>query len=145
MPVFPSVEWFQAVADLVNNDEAYRHLGTCDAEVGIEVGDRTFALTFEAFQVVNPREIRDRSAEDLDFTLVMPPEQWQAMLENIKENGRADHLYTLNSIDLNTPQEFAVADDYYRRDLFYRFNQSFQHFFDASAKIETQFAQPART
>ena len=144
MPVFPSVEWFQAVADLVNKDEEYHKLGTCDATVGIQVGDRVFALTFEAFEVTRVEEIDLARTADLDFTLVMPPEQWQAMLENIKQHGRAELDYTLNSIDLATPEEFARSNDYYRRDLFYRYNQSFQHFFDTSSKIETQFALPAR-
>jgi hypothetical protein len=145
MPTFPSVEWFQAVADLVNEDAEYRHLGMVDATVGIEVGDRVFALTFEGAEVTNVEEIDKQRAEDLDFTLVMPPQQWREMLENIKEHGRAELQHTLNSIDLATPEEFARSDDYYRRDLFYRYNQSFQHFFDTSAKIDTQFAEPART
>ena len=145
MPVFPSVEWFRAVADLVNQDEEYHRLGTCDARVGMQVGERTFLVVFEAFEVTEIREVSDPAAEDLDFTLVLPPERWQEMIQNIKENGRADLDHTLNSIDLATPEEFAQAVDYYRRDLFYRFNQSFQHFFDSSAKIDTQFAEPART
>lgn len=144
MPEFPSVEWFQAVADKVNNDPAYRHHGTCDARVGIKVGDRTFRLVFDAFEVLDIAEIDNPEAEDLDFTLDMPAEQWQAMLENIQQHGRAETDWTLNTIDLATPNEFAKADDYYRRDLFYRFNQSFQHFFDSSAGIETRFAQSAR-
>jgi hypothetical protein len=143
MPVFPSVEWFQAVADLVNQDEEYRKLGYCDAEVGIEVGDRLFELTFESFEVTNVREVTPATAGDLDFTLVLPPDQWRAMIENIKQHGRAELEYTLNSLDLATAEEFARADDYYRRDLFYRLNQSFQHFFDTSSKIETEFAIPA--
>jgi hypothetical protein len=144
MPIFPSVEWFKTVADIVNKDEEYRKLGNCDAVVGIEVGDRLFVLTFEGFEVTNVEEVATVTDRDLDFTLVLPPEQWRGMLENIKEHGRAEHEYTLNSIDLATAVEFAQSDDYYRRDLFYRYNQSFQHFFDASAKIETQFAEPAR-
>ena len=144
MPVFPSVEWFQAVADIVNQDEAYHRLGNTDAKVGIKVGDQLFALTFEAFEVTKVEEIDESRMDDLDFTLVMAPEKWREMIENIKQNGHADLHHTLNSIDLATPEEFAQSNDYYRRDLFYRFNQSFQHFFDASAKIDTQFTEPAR-
>ncbi len=144
MPVFPSVEWFQAVADLVNKDDEYRKLGNTDAEVGIEVGDQVYQLSFDATEVTDIKEIDRSQEDDLDFTLVMPSEQWRAMIENIKKHGRAELDYTLNSIDLASPLEFARAEDYYRRDLFYRYNQSFQHFFDRSAQIETQFAQPAR-
>lgn len=139
MPLFPSVEWFNAVGEIINKDEAYHHLGTCDAEMGIEVGDQLYKLTFEAFEITGVEEI-SRDQEDLDFTLTMPYEKWKEMVQNIKQNGRADLHHTLNTLDLDAPDEFARANDYYRRDKFYRFNQSFQNFFDASAKIDTQFA-----
>ena len=40
MPSFPSVEWFNALREIINHDEAYHHLGTCDSEMGIRVGER---------------------------------------------------------------------------------------------------------
>lgn len=143
MPIFPSVEWFQAVADVVNADPNYRHLGTCDANVGIAIGDRMFEVDFEAYDVTDVKELQASTPRDLDFTLVMPYERWQEMLTNIKQHGRAEEQMTLNSLDLEYEDEFAQADDYYRRDKFYRFNQSLQAFFDASAQIETQFADRA--
>ncbi len=146
MPVFPSVEWFQALAAIVNQDEDYRHQGTCDAVIGVQVDDRLFQITFEAYAVTDVREPGTTAPRDLDFTLSLPYERWKTMIENIKAHGRAEGDFTLNSIDLNSPQEFAIADDYYRRDLFYRFNQSFQIFFDAAAQVDTSFADvPAGT
>lgn len=143
MPTFPSVEWFQAIADIVNKDENYRKAGTCDARVGIQVGERMFEVDFEAFEITDVKELDATTPRDFDFTLVMPFDGWKEMVENIKRNGHADLSHTLNSLDLAAVDEFARADDYYRRDLFYRFNQSFQIFFDASARIDTQFADPA--
>ena len=35
---------------------------------------------------------------------------------------------------------YSPADDQYRQDLFYRYNQNFQDFFDASARVKTTFA-----
>src|SRR5579885_1780957 len=139
MPVFPSVEWFNAVREIINHDEAYRHLGTCDAVMGVEVGDKVYKLTFEAFECTGVEEISRDLEDELDFTLVMPYEGWKEMIQNIKQHGRADLDHTLNTLDL-AEQEFARSRDYYLRDKFYRFNQSFQNFFDASAKIDTQFA-----
>src|SRR5579859_1111011 len=103
MPVFPSVEWFNDVREIINHDEAYRHLGTCDAEMGVEVGDKFFKLTFEAFECTGVEEIARQQADDLDFTLVMPYEGWKEMIENIKQNGRADLHHTLNTLDLAAP------------------------------------------
>jgi len=62
------------------------------------------------------------------------------MLESIRENGTAGLQYTLNTIDLSTRDGFARSFDGYRLDAFHRFNQSLQHFFDASSKVDTQFA-----
>jgi len=143
MPVFPSVEWFNVLREIINKDEAYRHLGTCDAEVGIEVDDKIFALTFDAFEITNVREITRDEEDNQDFTLTMPYERWKEMIQNIKQNGRADLHHTLNTLDLDSSTEFARSNDYNRRDKFYRFNQSFQNFFDASAQIDTQFQDAA--
>src|SRR5450759_4461108 len=69
MPVFPSVEWFNAVREIINHDQAYRHLGTCDALVGIDVSDKVYKLTFEAFEVTDVEEISCDEEKYLDFTL----------------------------------------------------------------------------
>ena len=140
MPVFPSVEWFEAVKKIANESGIFRKLGTCDAEIGIQVGDEIFEIDFEAFEVTSVSKIDSNRKRDLDFTLAMSPEAWREMIENIKEHGQADLDHTLNSLDLNNPDEFAQAEDYYRRDKFYRFNQTFQDFFDSSSKVETTFA-----
>lgn len=142
MPNFPSVEWFQAAADILNKSDSFRRLGTTDCEMGVQVGDQFFEIDFEAFEVTKVSKIDAARAAELDFTLVQSPEAWQAMLEDIKKNGRATHDFTLNSLDLRSTEEFARGKDYHRRDAFYRFNQTFQEYFDNAAKIETTF--PAR-
>ena len=140
MPKFPSIEWFDAVRELVNNDDAFRRLGNVDAKVGIKVGDQLFELDFEAFECAGAREIQENDLRDLDFWLEQSPDEWREMLEGIKQHGSADLQHTLNTIDLTMPEGFARSYDGYRRDTFYRFNQSLQHFFDSSSKIETEFA-----
>ena len=49
-----------------------------------------------------------------------------------KKNGKADLSHTLNTLDLSMPEGLARSHDGYRRDAFYRFNQSIQDFFNAS-------------
>lgn len=142
MPVFPSVEWFNAIKDMVNVDPAFRQLGTVDTLIGAKVGNKIYELTFEAFECANVREVAEKDLRDMDFWLEVPYETWKDMIENIKKNGHADLSHTLNTIDLNTPEGFARSHDGYRRDAFYRFNQSIQDFFNMSAKIDTQFAAP---
>src|SRR3990172_10993007 len=138
---FPSIEWFNAIRQLVNGDEGFRRIGTCDAEVGIKVPDlkKYYKLTFEAFEVADVSEVSETEAESGDFWLEMSYANWKEMIQNIKENGRADLHHTLNTIDLEEPEGLARSHDGYRRDAFYRFNQTFQYFFDSTAKIDTTF------
>ena len=143
MATFPSVEWFNALKDLVNNDPAFRRLGTVDAVVGVKVGAKIYELTFEAFECASVREANENALRDMDFWLEQPYDAWKDMISNIKKHGQADLSHTLNTIDLTMPEGLAKAQDGYRRDSFYRFNQSIQDFFDASARIDTKFAEPA--
>ena len=137
MSVFPSVEWLTEVAELAMRDEAYRKFGRVDASVGLKVGDRVFALTFDVFDIRDIREIDANELRDLDFYLDMEPERWQAMLESIHENGRAERNFTLNSLDLSLPDGLHqnATDDGYRADKFFRFNENLQRFFDLSAQL----------
>ena len=143
MPTFPSVEWFDAIRDITNSDPAFRHLGTIDSVIGVKVGGKIYELTFEAFECTNVREAGENDLRDMDFWLEQPYDAWKDMIENIKTHGAADLSHTMNTIDLSMPEGFAKSHDGYRRDAFYRFNQSIQDFFNASAKIDTQFAEPA--
>ncbi len=145
MPVFPSTEWFQQVADLAMADETYRKFGRVDAIVGFRVGERTFSLVFDVFEIRDAREIDDDELRDLDFYLEMEPARWQAMIEDIKQNDGAGLNCTLNTLDLKLPNGLAInaLGDGYRMDKFFRFNQSLQRFFDLSARLDTTFALPA--
>ena len=140
MPTFPSTDWFNAIREIVNKDPNFRQLGTVDAIVGIRVGSKLYELTFEAFECTGVREAGENDLRDMDFWLEQSYDQWKEMLENIKKHGAADLTHTLNTIDLNMPEGFARSHDGYRRDAFYRFNQSIQDFFNASSRIDTKFA-----
>lgn len=141
MPVFPSVEWFKEAADRLNKSDSFKRLGTCDAEVGMQIDDEYYEVDFEAFEVKDVRKIDASRAAELDFTLAQTYDEWKAMLLDIQENGRATHDFTLNSLDLKSDKELALGKDYHRRDAFYRFNQTFQEYFDMTAKMETSFAK----
>ncbi len=151
MPLFPSADWFDRVRSEFNSDDSFRHGGggTCDAIVGVKVGDRAFLILFEGFECSEAREISDGDLEGTDFYLDMGVEQWEEMLRNIKENGEADLNHTLNTIDMGLEDGLAQSrtGDQYRQDFFFRYNQTFQYFFTASARVETSFeaSAPAAT
>jgi hypothetical protein len=144
VPVFPSTEWFDAVRARINDDPDYAHIGTCDAVVGIHVPDlgKCYLLTFEVFECTAVTEASREKLRSADFWLEMNYASWREMLENIRQTrGHPDHRHTLNSINYLLDEPFARGDDGLRLDLFYRFNQSFQHFFNRSAEIETSFVE----
>ena len=144
MAKFPSVEWFKAIQHVVSEDGRLRKLGTCDAVMGVKVEDQAFEITFEAFDCTGVREISEAELANTDFYLDASYETWQEMLENISQSGgKPDRQLTLNTIDFLAPDGFAKSDDQSRKDRFYRYGQTFQQFFNASAEIDTEFAVPA--
>ncbi|MDE2779284.1 MAG: hypothetical protein OXI91_06360 [Chloroflexota bacterium] len=138
---FPSVEWFQALQELVNSDEEFRRLGNVDAIMGVKVGDKVYVITFEAFECTEVKEGTEYDLIDADFFLEMTVEQWQDLVANTRENNGADLNHTLNTLDLTI--EGGISDnatgDQLRADIFFRVNQSLQHFFDSSARLNTVF------
>jgi|TARA_Y100000310_G_scaffold277238_1_gene294858 hypothetical protein len=143
MARFPSVEWLNEVRTAFNVNEEYHGAGggACEATVGIKVGGRNFRVIFEGLECIEASEIKDDDLNDLDFYLELKLDEWREMIENIKANGSAGLDYTLNTLDLSQEDGLAKsrADDQYRQDLFFRYNQTLQFFFDASSRIDTDF------
>lgn len=139
--VFPSVEWFQAVQQLVNADPEFRRLGSVDAGMGVKVGSRVFVITFEAFECVSVEEGSGAGLDDLDFYLELSEVDWRELIENTKANGGADRQHTLNTLDLMKEDGLSqnATGDQLRADIFFRINESLQHFFDSSAQLDTVF------
>jgi hypothetical protein len=143
MPVFPSEKWFQAVREVYNGDETLHSGGggACDTQSGFKVGDERYLIVFEGKQCAEIRAASAEEMQDADFIIEMTPALWKDMVANIQKHGKADLDHTLNSIDLSQTESIAYSpvDDQYRQDLFYRYNQNFQDFFDASSRVETTF------
>lgn len=137
---FPSLAWFEALQRLANADDDYRRLGTVDAVMGVQAGDLVFIITFEAFQCRSVRVGTEYDLINADFFIAMTPEAWRAMLENIKAHGAAEAGQTLVSLDLLHEISTNATGDQLRADMFFRYNQSLQHFFDLSANLNTAFA-----
>ncbi len=138
--VFPSLDWFEALQKLVNDDPAYRQIGTVDAAMGVKVASEVFVLTFEAFECRSVRAGNEYDLINVDFFIEMEPDAWRTMLENIKANGAAEAGQTLVSLDMLHEISTNATGDQLRADLFFRYNQSLQHFFDLSANLNTVFA-----
>ncbi|MEE8422255.1 MAG: hypothetical protein V3S31_05710 [Dehalococcoidia bacterium] len=138
---FPSVEWFQALADLANEDERYRKYGRLNAIVAFKVGEQNYNVTFDVLEVRDVREISEDALRDADFVIELTPDRWQSMLEDISANGLATKDWTLNTLDLvlDEPIHTNLADDGFAADKFFRYNPSLQRFFDNAAQLDTEF------
>ncbi|MCY4556923.1 MAG: hypothetical protein OXF79_11205 [Chloroflexi bacterium] len=138
--VFPSLAWFEELRRLVNEDPAYRQIGTVDASMGIKIGDEVFVVTFEAFECSAVRAGNEYDLINVDFFIEMDWDAWKTMLEDIKANGGAGSGQTLVSLDMLNEISTNATGDQLRADMFFRYNQSLQHFFDLSASLNTVFA-----
>ena len=137
---FPSLAWFEELRRLVNDDPAYRQIGTVDASMGVKVGDEVFVVIFEAFECSSVRSGNEYDLINVDFFIEMESAAWRAMLENIRANGSAEAGQTLVSLDMLNEISTNATGDQLRADMFFRYNQSLQHFFDLSANLNTVFA-----
>lgn len=143
MPAFPSEEWFSAVREVYNSDSSLHTGGggAADTQAAFKVGDAYYLIVFEGLECAVTRSVdpAEATADATDFVIEMAPELWRGMVANIQEHGAAHDEFTLNSIDLAQEESIATSpvDDQARQDLFYRLNQNFQDFFDASSRVET--------
>ena len=143
MARFPSEAWFEAVRRVYNGDDRYRGggAGACNCRAAARVGGENYLIVFEGAECSETRKVGEAELADVDFYLEMPPQSWKDMVQDIAANGGASLHYTLNTLDLDSADGIAhsVHGDQYREDLFFRYNQTFQYFFDASAQVPTTF------
>lgn len=138
---FPSVEWFQALADIANEDAGFKKFGRLNAIIAFKVGDRSYNVTFDVLEARDVRELSSDELRDSDFVIELTPEQWQGMIEDISANGTATRDWTLNTLDLvnDEPIHKNLAEDGYAADKFFRYNPSLQRFMDNAAQLDTEF------
>jgi hypothetical protein len=143
--MFPSLDWFQAISQKANKDkERFKLLGYVDANVGIKIrgngaGSKGYLLQFADYGVTDVKEVDD-PAPVSDFVIEGSLDAWSEMIENIQRNGEPDLEHTLNRLTMAGVPLQLTAGDQMQEDLFYRFNQSFQAFFNEAASVPTEFA-----
>lgn len=140
MVTFPSKEWFEAVATRYRESDVKR-LGYMETDVGLLVegccGDHGYVIEFRGYDVPSVRDADELSG--CAFVIAGPLGAWEEMVENIAAHGEADLEHTLNRLTMAGVPLRVEAGDQLQQDAFFRFSQTFQSFFDASAGVETQF------
>lgn len=145
MTKFPSLEWFEALGKCVAKEKGkFRRLGYFDADVGIKIdangaGSKGFVIEFEDYGVKAVRAATD-PVNNADFTIEGSLDAWSDMVRNIREHGEPDLDHTLNRLTMAGVPMKVLAADQLKIDLFYRFNQSIQAFFNEAATVPTEYA-----
>jgi len=145
MVAFPSVAWFEALGKRTAEDaDRFRRLGYFDASVGVKIdangaGHTGYVIEFEGYGV---KAVRSESEPETcsDFTITGSVDAWRDMVRNIREHGEADLGHTLNRLTMAGLPMKVVAADQLQTDLFYRFNQTLQAYFNEAADVPTEFA-----
>jgi len=145
---FPSVAWFQRLADLMKQDRArHEKLGYVDCIVQFTVvdggptgGPWAVQVLFDEFEATDVREADREDAERADFALEATLATWREMIMSIaRGGGRPDLEHTLNYLSHPGTPIYVRSDDPLRRDMYFRFNQSLQEFVNASGSFHTSF------
>ncbi len=131
--VFPSLAWFQALADRVvapEHADRFRRLGITDTTFVLAVGDDAYRIVFDGFEV---GEVTGWDGDSpVDFVLTGTPEAWRGLLEH-------PGARTLNSLVLADDGFRLTGDEQLGIDCFYRFNPTIESFVALAADLPTGF------
>jgi hypothetical protein len=148
MFTFPSLEWFQELARLMNENEAdFKRLGYADVVWAVEVqpmiADQPsccFRFVFEEYGCILVQELAQSDTGEVAFTMQATYDTWKEMIQNIQANNGPDLQHTLNYLALPDDPLYIAAPDFLSRDLFARYGQTYQLFFNGAVHVPTTFA-----
>ena len=148
MFTFPSLEWFQELARLMNDNEVpYRRLGYADVNWAIDMQPsepdqpaHLFVFEFEEYGCKSVASCEPDSEPDVAFTMRATLGTWEEMVRNIQENQGPDLHHTLNYLTLPDDPIYIDAPDFLSRDVFARYGQTFQLFFNGAIQVPTAFS-----
>ncbi len=125
-----TAKWLKTAQNAVNDDPAFRALGSIDVNMGIKVGSAAFLVTFGGFSCHDVRKIRVAELRDADFVVEMSQKQWDAFLKG-RTSGKGVTLAELDNVD------GVIKAINPRKNLdFLRYHLSVQAFIDAGAGAE---------
>lgn len=135
---FPSLAWFQALADAAARDpDRYRRLGWAELVLGVVVGEERYRLTFDGYTCTEVAPWAP--GERVDCWIEAAPADWRELIEHLQARGRADARHTLNSLVLADERFHLRADEQLGADAFYRFNATLQAFIEEAGNVPTEF------
>jgi hypothetical protein len=143
MTWFPSKEFFEELRAHVNaNPDLFRRLGTVDMTLVVKIdyddSSDCYEITFSGYRCTGVRQLASvANAAKGAVILSGPYSGWREMIDNIVANGHADLEHTLNTLTLLDTPLHIEADNQLDADLFYRYQQNLQEFFDGAGRSES--------
>jgi hypothetical protein len=149
---FPSLEWFQELARVMNDSEAaFKRFGSADVVWAVEVQPsvpaqqgRVFRMVFEDYGCTAVEELAPEAKADAAFTLRATYDTWREMIQNIRAHDGPDLQHSLNRLALMDDPIYVAAPDFLSRDLFARYGQTYQLFFNGAVHVPTEFPSEPR-
>ncbi|MBI1843011.1 MAG: hypothetical protein HYR89_00120 [Actinobacteria bacterium] len=138
-----SIELFESLAKEMNaHPEIYQELGWCDMDFGVIMrrdASTPFAvaLHLREYGCEQVTLFESGGNQHLDCWLVGDLDHWQAVFDDIAENGMATGEQTLSSLVLLADRIAVKGHDAMGVDLFFRYNQTLQSIFDGAAALAT--------
>jgi hypothetical protein len=143
MTWFPSKEFFEELRAHVNaNPDLFRRLGTVDMTLVVKIdyddSSDCYEIAFSGYHCTGVRHLSSLAGAAKGAVILSGPYSgWREMIDNIVANGHADLEHTLNTLTLlDTPLRID-AENQLDADLFYRYQQNLQEFFDAAGRSES--------
>jgi hypothetical protein len=133
--------FFEALAAEMNaHPDRYRLYGEADMDPVLVMrrpdGDFRVRLHFAELACADVTEVDESEAPLSDFRLEGDLAAWQGMFDDIRTNGSATGLWTINSLALMGDKIVVAGDDPMGTDKFSRFNQTLQEFLDGAARLD---------
>lgn len=129
------------------NEVAFKRFGYADVAWAVEAQPSTpgqtprlFRLVFEEYSCIDVEEMEPGTDADVAFTMQATYEAWKAMIQNIQANNGPDLEHSLNRLTIMDDPIYIDASDFLSRDLFARYGQTFQLFFNGAVHVPTEFA-----
>jgi hypothetical protein len=147
MLTFPSLAWFQELAWLMNEHAAdFKRFGYADVTWAVEVQPsapgqslQRFRIVFEEYSCTSVEELAPEDDGGVAFTMQATYATWKEMIANIQENNGPDLAHSLNRLALLDDPIYIAAADFLNRDLFARYGQTYQLFFNGAVHVPTKF------
>jgi hypothetical protein len=123
----PRLDWLGEARAFLNEDPAFRKLGSTDMVLGLSLGDEIRLVRFEAFEISEVLEGGD--LRDADLVLTMSPKDWNTYLrQRAKDKGPSLLTLDLESDVFSAPSPLD-------RNLLPRYNLTLQTFIDTGARL----------